>query len=634
MARNILCVWSCLISAFIYTGVHGDLEQETKEKDIQLFEKNNDFAFRLYKGIVAQPDSQSNNVFFSPLSVSTALAALSLGAGGQTHQELFSGLGFNSSGFTSEEVHQAFLSLLQSLNKRTGVDLDVGTALYVQDTFKPHAEFLEKMKRFYLSDGFSVDFTKTAQTIEQINKYVSEKTHDKISEFVEDLDPNTIMYLLSYIYFKGKWIKPFNPKYTEQKDFHVDNDTTVPVQMMFANKYFDVYHDQKVSAHALCLHYNDSFSMMLVLPDNSLSALEDVVSSQHVATWLGNMKSQRMARNILCLWSCLISAFIYTGVHGDLEQETKEKDIQLFEKNNDFAFRLYKGIVAQPDSQSNNVFFSPLSVSTALAALSLGAGGQTHQQLFSGLGFNSSGFTSEEVHQAFLSLLQSLNQRIDVDLEVGTALYVQDTFKPHAEFLEKMKRFYLSDGFSVDFTKTAQTIEQINKYVSEKTRDKISKFIKDLDPRTVMYLLSYIYFKGKWIMPFDPVSTHQGDFHVDNDTTVPVQMMYMKNMLDAYHDQQLSTHVLCLHYNDSFSMMLALPERGLSSLEETVSPQHIAKWLRSMENREHKIFVPKLSLKTSYSLKDLLTGMGMADMFTDKANFTGISSEEDLLVSK
>ena len=207
-----------------------------------------------------------------------------------------------------------------------------------------------------------------------------------------------------------------------------------------------------------------------------------------------------MARNILCLWSCLISAFIYTGVHGDLEQETKEKDIQLFEKNNDFAFRLYKGIVAQPDSQSNNVFFSPLSVSTALAALSLGAGGQTHQQLFSGLGFNSSGFTSEEVHQAFLSLLQSLNQRTGVDLDVGTALYVQDTFKPHAEFLEKMKRFYLSDGFSVDFTKTAETIEQINKYVSEKTRGKISKFVKDLDPRTVMYLLSYIYFRGKFII--------------------------------------------------------------------------------------------------------------------------------------
>ncbi|KAI4872859.1 hypothetical protein NFI96_019110 [Prochilodus magdalenae] len=341
-----------------------------------------------------------------------------------------------------------------------------------------------------------------------------------------------------------------------------------------------------------------------------------------------------MARNILCLWSCLISAFIYTGVHGDLEQETKEKDIQLFEKNNDFAFRLYKGIVAQPDSQSNNVFFSPLSVSTALAALSLGAGGQTHQELFSGLGFNSSGFTSEEVHQAFLSLLQSLNKRTGVDLDVGTALYVQDTFKPHAEFLEKMKRFYLSDGFSVDFTKTAETIEQINKYVSEKTHDKISKFVKGLNPNTVMYLLSYIYFKGKWIEPFNPKYTRQRDFHVDNDTTVPVQMMYANNYFDVYHDQELSAHALCLHYNDSFSMLLVLPENGLGALEDVVSSQHVAKWLGSMENRKYKIYIPKLSLKTETRLKPILSGMGMADMFSGGANFTGISSEKRLLVSE
>ncbi|KAL7836814.1 hypothetical protein AOLI_G00280980 [Acnodon oligacanthus] len=276
--------------------------------------------------------------------------------------------------------------------------------------------------------------------------------------------------------------------------------------------------------------------------------------------------------------------------------------MQMFEKNSDFAFRLYKSIVAQPESQSKNVFFSPLSVSTALAALSLGAAGETHQQLLSGLGFNSSVLTSEEVHQAFLSLLQTLNQR--------------------------------TDGFSVDFTKTAETTEQINKYVSEKTRGKISKFIEDLDSRTIMYLLSYIYFKGKWIIPFDPNSTRQRTFHLDDETTVPVQMMYKKDFFDAYYDHQLSAQVLILHYNDSFSMMLALPEKGLSALEETISTQHIVKWLRWKTKRKFEIYVPKLSLKTSYSLKNILTGMGMADMFTNKANFTGISSEENLFVSE
>ncbi|XP_066514498.1 plasma serine protease inhibitor-like isoform X3 [Hoplias malabaricus] len=341
-----------------------------------------------------------------------------------------------------------------------------------------------------------------------------------------------------------------------------------------------------------------------------------------------------MARSTLCLWSCLFWALLYTGVHGDLKQETDDK-MQLFVMNNNFAVRLYKSIKAQSNSQSKNVFFSPLSVSVALSALSLGAGGKTYEQVFSGLGFNSSVHSSEEVHQAVLSLLQTLNQRTDVDLEVGTALYIQDTFKPRPEFLQKMKRFYLSDGFSVDFTKSTETTEQINKYVSEKTRGKISNFTEDLDPRTIMYLLSYIYFKGKWIIPFNPKLTRERDFHVDNETTVPVQMMYRKDYYEVFHDQELSTDVLFLHYNDSFSMMLALPEKDLAALEETLSSQHIAKWLRQVvKSREYELHIPKLSLKTSYSLEDILKGMGMTDMFTDKANFTGISSEVNVFVSE
>ncbi|KAJ8380697.1 hypothetical protein SKAU_G00014750 [Synaphobranchus kaupii] len=70
-------------------------------------------------------------------------------------------------------------------------------------------------------------------------------------------------------------------------------------------------------------------------------------------------------------------------------------------ENLNFAFHLHKHISALPDSQSKNVFFSPLSVSVALAALSLGARGKTHQQLFEGLGFNGTDITAEEVNQAF-----------------------------------------------------------------------------------------------------------------------------------------------------------------------------------------------------------------------------------------
>ncbi|XP_053466621.1 serine protease inhibitor 2.1 [Ictalurus furcatus] len=350
------------------------------------------------------------------------------------------------------------------------------------------------------------------------------------------------------------------------------------------------------------------------------------------------MAGSAMARSVLCLWCCFSLVFVYTSVHGSPEQHSDSDDhenkIQALNKlNSDFAFRLYKSIVS--GAQSQNVFFSPLSVSTALAALSLGAGGETHQQLLSGLGFSNSVFTNEEIHQAFLDLLENLNHRTGVDLNVGTAVYVNDTFKPHPEFLEKLKRFYLSDGFSVDFTKTTETSNQINKYVSEKTHGKISKFIEKLDPSTVMYLLSYIYFKGKWSVPFKPKHTREAQFHVDEETTVPVQMMFVKDDFYSYYDHQLSVRVLRLNYNDSFSMILALPDKkiNITLLEEALCPHHITKWQKWMSERNYGIYLPKLSLKTSYSLNSILSEMGFKDMFTAKANFSGIS-DQNLLVSE
>lgn len=215
-----------------------------------------------------------------------------------------------------------------------------------------------------------------------------------------------------------------------------------------------------------------------------------------------------MMRTALCVW--VVSSLLCSG-RGDHDEGSKvpghgphhhpkpqiNNSLPVIQGNGEFAFRLYKHLAAQPDSQGKNVFFSPLSVSLALAALSVGARGQTHQQLFSGLGFNSSMLTQKEVDQAFNTILTQLNQKAGVDLSAGSALFLHNTFKPRPEFLEDMKKFYLSEGFTVDFTKTTETTDIINKYVEEKTRGKIDKLVKDLDPSTIMYLLSYIYFKGK-----------------------------------------------------------------------------------------------------------------------------------------
>ncbi|KAJ8380703.1 hypothetical protein SKAU_G00014810 [Synaphobranchus kaupii] len=286
------------------------------------------------------------------------------------------------------------------------------------------------------------------------------------------------------------------------------------------------------------------------------------------------------------------------------------------------------------DILSKNVFFSPLSVSVALAALSLGARGKTHQQLFEGLGFNGTDITAEEVNQAFQHIHQDLNEKTDVDLSLGNALFIDKKFKPLPEFLESMKLYYQSEGFNTDFSNVEQATEQINKYVEEKTKGKITKLVEEVDPQTVMYLINYIYFKGKWEIPFDPKNTKEDQFHVDDKTSVPVQMMYEEDKFHIFHDEEISAHVLQLHYNESVSMMLVLPEKALQGLEEGVCKKHLKKWTTSVRKRTYRVYVPKLSLKTSYQLKEILSGMGITEIFKKSANLTGISEQGNFVVSK
>uniref|UniRef100_A0A673N9H9 Thyroxine-binding globulin n=1 Tax=Sinocyclocheilus rhinocerous TaxID=307959 RepID=A0A673N9H9_9TELE len=302
--------------------------------------------------------------------------------------------------------------------------------------------------------------------------------------------------------------------------------------------------------------------------------------------------------------------------------------------NNDFAFHLYKRLVEMPDYQSKNIFFSHFSVSMALSELSLGAGGETKQQLLIGIGHNSSVFSTEEMHQMFHSLLEEISQRTGVDIDVGSAIYVSDKLKPLPEFLEKMKEFHHSDGFTVDFS-VKETLDKINMYVKEKTHGKIDHAVDDLESDTLMFLLITYIFKS-----FDPSKTRQSTFCVDAETTVPVQMMYQYASLKIYYDADLTSKVLCLDYNDSFSMFLVVPHidifveaKTIKDLEMAISRQHIEKWRTAVRKRKVNIYVPKPSLKTSYSLKDIWKGLGMADMFTNEANFTGIS-EEMIFISK
>ncbi|XP_034025686.1 alpha-1-antitrypsin-like protein CM55-ST [Thalassophryne amazonica] len=347
-----------------------------------------------------------------------------------------------------------------------------------------------------------------------------------------------------------------------------------------------------------------------------------------------------MMRTVLCVW--ILSATIcmgrwHSGTDHDHDSAhpSNTSSLPLFNKaNNKFACSLFMKLLAQPESEGKNVFFSPRSVSMALSALATGAKGNTHQQIFSGLFYEKLGLTQKHVDQSFHDSLVFENETSHDVIDEGTAVFVDDNFKVKPEFEESLKKFYFADEFNVDFTKSEEAVNEINKYVNEKTHGKIDQFLTSLNPNTIMYLLSFIYFKGQWKTAFIPENTKEEPFFVNATHQVPVQMMNVIDEFDTHYVDNISTSVLRLPFNDSFSMLLLLPE-NMAKLEKEALCQHsFTECLQKTTTKKCDVSLPKFSIKTEYKLPAVLSEMGMTDMFGSQANFTGISESENLFVTE
>lgn len=163
----------------------------------------------------------------------------------------------------------------------------------------------------------------------------------------------------------------------------------------------------------------------------------------------------------------------------------------------DFAFNFYKQAVSK--EADKNVFFSPVSISTAFAMLAVGAKSTTLSQIFEGLGFGGLTETRiNDIHESFHKVLALLNcADVNITLNTGNALFTAIGYELQEAFLQNTKQFYDADFFSMNFHKPEEATKQVNKYVEEKTKGKIPELICHLDPSTVLVLVNYIYFKGK-----------------------------------------------------------------------------------------------------------------------------------------
>nr|XP_020754802.1 LOW QUALITY PROTEIN: serpin A3-6-like [Odocoileus virginianus texanus] len=353
------------------------------------------------------------------------------------------------------------------------------------------------------------------------------------------------------------------------------------------------------------------------------------------------MRAERMS-TLLALG--LFLAGLCSSVHCLPENVTPEKqhkvayvdDHTLASSNTDFAFSLYKQLALE--NPSKNVIFSPLSVSIALAFLSLGARGSTLTEILEGLKFNLTETLEKEIHQGFQHLLQTLNQPSnELQLSVGNAMFVQEELKLLDKFREDAQALYSSSAFSTNFGDPEAAKSLINDYVKNKTQGKIEELFKDLDPLTKIILVNYIYFKAQWKTRFDPKHTQQAKFHVSENKTVEVPMMSTGGLETPYlRDEELGCTLVELTYTSNDSALFILPDEGkMQDLEAKLNPETLTRWRESLQpSLIDTLYLPKFSISSDYNLPHILSKLGIQKVFTAEADLSGITDVMDLGVSQ
>ncbi|XP_041489242.1 serine protease inhibitor A3F-like [Microtus oregoni] len=317
-------------------------------------------------------------------------------------------------------------------------------------------------------------------------------------------------------------------------------------------------------------------------------------------------------------------------------KRTPVDNLSLTSSNNDFSFSLYKELALK--NPGENIVFSPLSISAALAVLSLGASNSTLQEILEGLKFNLTETPEADIHRGFGQLLLMLSQPGDqVQINTGSAMFVEKRLQILAEFKEKTRALYQAEASSADFQQPHKAKKLINDYVSKQTQGKIKELISGLNENTVMVLVNYIYFKGKWKFPFDPRDTFESEFHLDKDRSVKVPMMKIEHLTTPYfRDKELSCTVVELKYTGNASALFILPDKGrMQQVEASLQPETLRKWKDSLMPRKiDKLYIPKFSISTDYSLEKILPQLGIRKVFSTQADLSGITGCKNLGVSQ
>jgi serpin B len=310
----------------------------------------------------------------------------------------------------------------------------------------------------------------------------------------------------------------------------------------------------------------------------------------------------------------------------------------LVEGNSAFAFELYQAL----KGKEGNIFYSPYSISLALAMTYAGARGETAQQMADTLHLL---LDQDRLHPAFNWLDAELASRGEgaqgkdgegFRLNIVNAMWGQKDYEFLTDFLDVLAENYGAGLRILDFTtETEGSRLAINKWVSDQTEGRI----KDLIPAGVINELTHfvltnaIYFNAAWEHPFDKKMTADGPFYLLDGGQVTVPMMQQTESF-GYAEGEGYEAVELLYDGDELSMVILLPGSGkFEAFEEGLQAQQVYDIISDLQLTGVTLTMPKFEFDSEFSLEDTLAEMGMPDaFFVSEADFSGMTGSPELFI--
>ena len=334
-------------------------------------------------------------------------------------------------------------------------------------------------------------------------------------------------------------------------------------------------------------------------------------------------------------------------VSGEVVQSENEREdspdvdetdlATLVEGNSAFAFDLYQAL----KGEEGNLFYSPHSISLALAMTYAGARGETEQQMADTLNFILS---QELLHPAFNSLDLELASRGEgaggkdgegFRLNVTNDLWGQVDYTFLTEFLDVLAENYSAGLRTLDFINEPEASRvTINEWISDQTEGRIEELIPQglIDAFTRLVLTNAIYFNAAWQYPFDEEGTRDGPFYLLEGGEVTVPMMSQTESF-GYTEGDGYQAVELLYDGGELAMVILLPDSGeFKGFEKSLDAGKVSGIISDIENKQVALTMPKYEFESAFMMKETLKAMGMTDAFTDMADFSGMTGKRDLYI--